>query len=84
MADTFSVELPKNWHERWPEVQRAAKKFNFTVHRKGNDVEFTGYGVEGSIKVTGDTAHVVIDKKPFFISSSLIETKVRQFLEDYG
>lgn len=84
MPDTFSVTLPRNWHERWPEVQMAAKKYNFDVHRKGDDIAFNGYGVEGNIKVAGNTAHVVIDKKPFFISKEMIASKVRQFLQNYG
>jgi hypothetical protein len=81
LPDTFKVDLPKNWKSRWPEVKAAAKKYNFDVDRKGNDVAFSGYGIEGYIKVSGSTAHVTIDKKPFYLSKSLIIKKVEDFLK---
>jgi hypothetical protein len=81
LADTFTVHLPRNWKSRWPEVKAAAKKYNFDVDRKGNDVAFNGYGIEGNIKISGNTAHVTIDKKPFYLSKSLIIKKVEDFLK---
>ena len=84
MADFFTVNLPGNWQLRWPEVQRAAKRYNFKVNRSGDDIDFNGLGVSGNIRVTGNTAHVTIDRKPFFISKSIIVRKVRDFLTKYA
>jgi hypothetical protein len=80
LPDTFTIELPSNWQSRWPEVRRAAHKYNFEVTRHGNDIEFSGFGIEGIIKVDGDTAYVTIDKKPFFLSTAYIIEKVEEFL----
>jgi hypothetical protein len=81
LPDTFTVKLPRNWEKRWPEVKAAAKKYNFDVTRTGNDVAFSGYGIEGVITVDGTKASVTIDKKPFFLSTSYIIEKVESFLK---
>jgi hypothetical protein len=80
MADTFTVTLPGNWHQRWPEVQNAARKYNFKVNKAGNEIDFDGMGVAGNIVVNGNTAHVTIDRKPFFLSMNLIAGWVKDFL----
>jgi hypothetical protein len=80
MADTFSVKLPGNWRERWPEVETAAAKYSFAIERTGDFVKFAGYGIEGEIRVENNIADVVIDRRPFFIPASFIEEKVRAFL----
>jgi hypothetical protein len=81
LPDKFTVVLPKDWQKRWPEVLRAAHKYNFDIERNGNDIAFSGYGIEGNIKMSGNTAHVTIDKRPFFLSKKMIEDKVRDFLK---
>jgi hypothetical protein len=81
LPDKFKVDLPRNWRSRWPEIEAAAEKYNFEVNRQGNNVAFSGYGIEGYIKVSGSTAHVTIDKKPFYLSMSLIIKKVQDFLK---
>jgi hypothetical protein len=81
LLDTFSVELPNNWESRWPEIEAAAHKYNFSVERKGNDIAFSGFGIIGDIKVDGAIAHVTIDKKPFFLSTAYIADKVENFLK---
>jgi hypothetical protein len=80
LAHVFKIELPANWDDRWPEVQAAAHKYHFPVRRDGDDIVFEGYGIKGRIRVNGNSAHVTIDRKPFFLSKSLIEGKVRGFL----
>ncbi len=84
MPDTFTVTLPGNWQQRWPEVQSAARRYHFHVNRSGNDIDFDGLGVAGYIRVNGNTAHVTIDKRPFFLSKNLIVSKVRDFLTRYA
>jgi hypothetical protein len=84
MADTFTVWLPGNWRQRWPEVRDAARKYNFKVNKTGNDIEFVGMGVAGSIRVNGNKAHVTLEKKPFFVSKGMIVGKVRDFLTRYA
>jgi hypothetical protein len=81
LPDIFSVELPANWKSRWPEIEAAAHQYDFSVERKGNDIAFSGYGIIGYIKVDGTTAHVTIDKKPFFLGTSYIADKVENFLK---
>ncbi len=81
MADSFAVELPENWRARWPEVRAAARKYDFELHKHGDDVTFSGFGIEGKIRVDGATAHVTIDRKPFFLSTSYIIEKVENFLK---
>jgi hypothetical protein len=80
LPDIFAVELPENWIERWPEVQQAAGKYDFNVERYGDEIVFNGYGIEGVIQINGNEATIIIDKRPFFLSSSFIEDKVREFL----
>jgi hypothetical protein len=80
LSDTFTIDLPPNWNSRWPEIEAAAHKYNFSVERKNNDIAFSGYGIIGYIKVDGTTAHVTIDKKPFFLSTAYIADKVENFL----
>jgi hypothetical protein len=80
MADTFSVKLPGNWKERWPEVEAAADKYNFSLQKDGDNMTFAGYGIEGEIKVNSNIANVIIEKRPFFLSAAFIEEKVRSFL----
>jgi hypothetical protein len=84
MADTFTVTLPGNWRQRWPEVRAAAKKYNFVIKKIGDNIDFSGMGVAGNIRVAGSTAHVTIDEKPFYLSKSLIVSKVREFMTKYG
>ena len=84
MPDKFSVILPKDWQKHWPEVQRAAHKYNFDIEKNGNDIAFSGYGIEGNIRITGNTAHVTIDKRPFFLSKEMIVNQVKRFLQSYG
>ena len=80
MSETFTVTLPKNWKERWPEIEAAAEKYNFTLDKNGDTIAFSGFGIEGSIGVDSNMARVTIDKRPFFIGQALIEEKVRGFL----
>jgi len=84
MAESFTVILPGDWQQHWPEVQAAARKYNFKVNKTGDSIDFSGLGVAGNIRVSGNTAHVIIDHKPFFISKGLIEKKVREFLTKYA
>ena len=84
MPNTFTVTLPGNWKARWPEIREAAEKYKFKVIRDGNEIDFDGLGVAGNIKVAGNTAHVTIDRKPFFLSTSLIAHYVTNFLTKYG
>lgn len=81
LPDAFTIKLPKNWQKRWPEIRAAARKYEFSVHKRGNDIAFSGYGIEGNIQIDGNTAHVTIDKKPFFLSTSYIAEKVEEFLK---
>jgi len=83
MSNTFTVTLPDNWRQRWPEIRDAAAKYNFTIARTGDDIDFEGFGVAGNIKVTGSIAHVTINKTPFFLSAEMIESMVRNFLTKY-
>jgi hypothetical protein len=81
LPDIFTVTLPSNWESRWPEIEAAAHKYNFSVERKGDEIAFSGYGIIGDIRVDGTTAHVTIDKKPFFLSTAYIADKVENFLK---
>ncbi len=81
MADSFAIELPKNWRARWPEVRAAASKYDFELHKHGDDVTFSGFGIVGSIIVDGNTAYVTIERKPFFLTTSYIVEKVENFLK---
>jgi len=84
LPDTFMVTLPGNWKARWPEIRNAADKYNFKVYGAGNDIDFDGLGVAGNIKVAGNTAHVTIERKPFFLSTNLIAHYVTNFLTKYS
>ncbi len=81
LADSFAIELPKNWRARWPEVRAAASKYDFELHKHGDDVTFSGFGIVGNINVDGNTAYVTLEKKPFFLSTSYIIEIVENFLK---
>ena len=80
MADVFTFELPRNWEERWPEIQAAARKYELVIKKRGNDVAFSGYGIEANIRVNGNSADVTIEKKPVFLSRAFIVRLVQDFL----
>jgi len=80
MAESFTVQLPGNWKDRWPEVEAAANKYSFSLQMTGDNIRFAGFGIEGEIRIDGTLADVTIEKHPFFLSTLFIEGKVRSFL----
>jgi len=84
VAETFTVRLPNNWRNRWAEMLQGAKKYNFKVTRRGNNISFNGYGIEASISISGNLAEVTIDKKPALLSKDYIVKLVSEFLLKNG
>ncbi|GEM_PF-5775181 len=84
----FKVELPKNWEQKWGEVEGKAKEYNISLRREGGKISINGKSPLGKfaakVLIDGDVAFVKIIKKPMLITKSSIKNEVKKALKRYG
>ena len=81
MKNKFSVKLTKDPQEVVAQFKSAAQKNGFELVGGVRLGHFSGKGIEGRYSISGEDLTIVIEKKPIFISWSMIETKMREFFE---
>ena len=79
MAKTFKLEIRTTADEMLKRAKDEAGKSGATVTGDTSSGKFSGSGVEGTYKVVGDSVEITIEKKPFIVPMSLVESKVRKF-----
>lgn len=73
----FKVNFSGSAQELFDKVKALIQENNGTVHGGPTSGSFSVRSITGTYSVSGQTVRIIITKKPFFISCSLIEKFVR-------
>ena len=79
MARSFQVKLTDSPGALVEKAKRMAAENNATFTGDAQAGSFSGSGVEGSYKITGDIVAVTISAKPFYAPWFVVESQVREF-----
>ena len=79
MARLFQVKLTDSPEALVAKARKVAAESNATFTGDVQTGKFSGSGVEGSYKITGDIVAVTISTKPFYAPWSVVEAQVREF-----
>jgi hypothetical protein len=83
MLFTFEIKLPKDFEARMPEIQDKARANGLSIDRNGDGYSFSGFGVEGTLDIAGEIAHVTVTNRPFFFSDNMIIRTISDYLRNH-
>jgi hypothetical protein len=79
MSRSFTLPLRESPAAVLERAHRTAHDLKATFEGDTTSGRFTGIGVEGRYRITGDTIEVTITDKPFLVPWFLVEQQVKQF-----
>ena len=77
MAKTFTFELTAAPEALFAKAVDAAAKYGVTFRGDTDAGTFDGHGVEGHYTADGCVITVTIERKPFFASWAVVESRLR-------
>ena len=83
MPFSFDIKLPEDFGNRMAELQKKAVSGGIFFEANGIGYDFRGYGVEGALEISGDTAHVIVTNKPFFLTEDFILRTISDYLHNH-
>ena len=77
----FSVHITNDPREVVSNIKTTATKNGVNFVGNENSGHFSGQGIHGKYAIADQTLLVSIEKKPIFLTWSMIETKLKEFIE---
>lgn len=81
MAKTFTIEVKGDPKALVRKAENTARANGASLSGDEHSGRFSGGGVEGRYERSGTQLTITIESKPFLVSWSLVESRIRGFFE---